>query len=363
MTKEELMKRTGLSEENAEILKRTEQMLPMMAELAGADLFIDCMDKTDGIMFVAAQAGPKYMPSAYQKSVVGCAAEQKDEPAVYRALETRTPVRDIKAVTQEENMVRQDAVPIQGEDGSVIGILIGERDISKEIRREQKYEAMARQPVAFGSVASRTESTAVRNARREVHHRVKNHLQLIASIMNIQARKSESEEVKQAFRENIARVQSIASINEILTANDEGPAPLMPFLEKLKNQFLLLYGAEYPIDLKLSGDDLTVSQDQATDVALVVNELVSNAYKHAFKGRENGKIRVILKNGERYASVTVQDNGTGTEEIRNEGNFGMMLVQMTVKDKLKGKVYVESGEDGTSVTFDFLIDKSTETGI
>ena len=341
MTKEELMKRTGLSEENAEILKRTEQ-LPMMAELAGADLFIDCMDKTDGIMFVAAQAGPKYMPSAYQKSVVGCAAEQKDEPAVYRALETRTPVRDIKAVTQEENMVRQDAVPIQGEDGSVIGILIGERDISKEIRREQKYEAMARQPVAFGSVASRTESTAVRNARREVHHRVKNHLQLIASIMNIQARKSESEEVKQAFRENIARVQSIASINEILTANDEGPAPLMPFLEKLKNQFLLLYGAEYPIDLKLSGDDLTVSQDQ---------------------GRENGEIRVILKNGERYASVTVQDNGTGTEEIRNEGNFGMMLVQMTVKDKLKGKVYVESGENGTSVTFDFLIDKSTETGI
>ena len=102
---------------------------------------------------------------------------------------------------------------------------------------------MARQPVAFGSVASRTESTAVRNARREVHHRVKNHLQLIASIMNIQARKSESEEVKQAFRENIARVQSIASINEILTANDEGPAPLMPFLEKLKNQFLLLYVA------------------------------------------------------------------------------------------------------------------------
>lgn len=45
-----------------------------------------------------------------------------------------------------------------------------------------------------------------------------------------------------------------------------------------------------------------------------MNELVSNAYKHAFKGRENGEIRVILKNGERYASVTVQDNGTGTRK-------------------------------------------------
>lgn len=62
--------------------------------------------------------------------------------------------------------------------------------------------------------------------------------------------------------------------------------------------------------------------------------------------------------------MTVQDNGTGTRKRSgNEGNFGMMLVQMTVKDKLKGKVYVESGENGTSVTFDFLIDKSTETGI
>lgn len=363
MTKEELMERTGLSEEDAETLKQTEQMLPMMAELAGADLFIDCVDKADGTMFVAAQAGPKYMPSAYEKSVVGCTAERKDEPAVYRALETRAPVRDLKAVTQEENTVRQDTVPIQGKDGKVIGILIGEKDISKDIQKEQKYEAMARQPVAFGSIGSKTESTAVRNARREVHHRVKNHLQLVASIMNIQARKSESEEVKQAFRENIARVLSIASINEILTANDEGPAPLMPFLEKLKNQFLLLYGEEYPIELKLSGDDLTVSQDQATDVALVVNELVSNAYKHAFKGRESGEIRVILKNGERYASVTVQDNGTGTEEIWNAGNFGMMLVQMTVKDKLKGKVYVESGDSGTSVTFDFLIDKTAESGI
>lgn len=95
----------------------------------------------------------------------------------------------------------------------------------------------------------------------------------------------------------------------------------------------------------------------------MVNELVSNAYKHAFKGRENGEIRVILKNGERYASVTVQDNGTGTEEIRNEGNFGYDAGTDDREGQIKGKSLVESGENGTSVTFDFLIDKSTETGI
>ncbi|MFR2897986.1 histidine kinase N-terminal domain-containing protein [Hungatella sp.] len=107
MTTEEIRKRTGLSEKDAETLKQTEQMPLMMAELAGADLFIDCMNRETGTMFVAAQAGPKYMPSAYQNSVVGCIAEKEDEPAVYRALETRAPVRDIKAVTQEDKTVRR----------------------------------------------------------------------------------------------------------------------------------------------------------------------------------------------------------------------------------------------------------------
>ena len=72
---------------------------------------------------------------------------------------------------------------------------------------------------------------------------------------------------------------------------------------------------------------------------------------------------MILKNGERYASVTVQDNGTGTEEIRNEGNFGMMLVQMTVKDKIKGKSLCGERRERNLRHLRFLIDKSTETGI
>lgn len=351
MDRQEVGKRTGLSAGNLDKLEQIETMLPMMADLAGADLFIDCMDKESGIMFVAAQAGPGYMPSAYRSSVIGCDALPEDEPAVYRALETHAPVRDIKAVTQEEETVRQDAVPIQGDGGGIIGILIGEKDVSREIRREQKYEELRRR--SLQPKKAEHEQTAVQAARREVHHRVKNHLQLIASIMNIQARNSESEEVRRAFQENVARVLSIASINELLTESEDGPAPLWPFLEKLKNQLLLLYGAESHIALELSGDRLTVSAEQATDIALVVNELVSNAYKHAFAPGEEGTVRVILKRGERYSSITVQDNGIGCKDGWSSENFGLTLARMTVRDKLHGKLYLENGESGTSITFDF----------
>ena len=353
MKRIEWMERTGLSEAAFERLTQIEAVLPLMADLARADLFIDCIQIADGQMFVAAQASPGHMPSAYKSNVIGCIARQEDEPAVYRAAETRSPVRDIKAVTQEEQAVRQDAVPITDEDGVVIGVLIGERDISADLLREQKYEELARR----ADQMTPSQISAVTAARREVHHRIKNHLQLIASMMNLQARKTESEEVRQAFRENTARILSIASINELLSSDGSGaPVALKPFLEKLRQNLAMLYDGETVIRLVLEGDELMAEQDQATDIALVVNELVSNAYKHAFLGRTSGTVRVILKMGERYSAITVQDDGNGYDFCQEEETgFGMLLVKMTVRDKLGGKLYLSSDERGTSVTFDFLV--------
>lgn len=352
MNREELIGRAQLDDSEIKKLEQIEAALPLMADLAGADLFIDCMQVLDGRMFVAAQAEPGHMPSAYAGSVVGCYAEREDEPAIYRAMETRSPVRDIKAVTQEERSVRQDVVPITGDSGRLIGVLIGERDVSRDIRREQKYEALVRKVETMDPIRG----TAEEAARHEVHHRVKNQLQLIASIMNIQASRTQNEELKQAYRENIARILNIASLNELLTYSEDGPVPLGPFLEKLRKNLAKLYDTQSFITLELEGDDLTIEQEKATDIALVINELVSNAYKHAFAGRSGGHINVILKKGERYSTITVQDDGTGFDYSREgENGFGMSLIKMLVRDKLRGKLYLSSDQGGTSVTFDFLV--------
>lgn len=348
MNRNELRRRTRLDEAALDRLEQIGELLPMIADLAGADLFVDCME--NGRMFVAAQAGPSYMPSAYRTSVLGCYAERKDEPAVYRAMETRTPVRDIKAVTQEDSVVRQDVVPITSETGRVIGTLISERDVSRDIRREKKYEALARRVEA----GDRETVSAETVARREAHHRIKNHLQMIASLMNLQARQTDSPEVRRAFQENTSRILSIAAINELLTAHMSGTVSLRDFLEKLRHNLTLLYGADRAASLLLEGDNVEVDPDQATDIALVVNELVSNAYRHAYPGRDGGTVRILLKRGEKYSSVTVQDDGSGMPSGREEaGGLGLNIVKMLVHDKLGGKIYVTSSSGGTTVTVDF----------
>lgn len=348
MNRVELMRRAGLDEEAIDRLEQIESVLPLMADLAGADLFVDCME--NGRMFVAAQAGPSYMPSAYRTSVLGCYAEREDEPAVYRAMETRTPVRDIKAVTQEDSVVRQDVVPVTDRTGRIIGTLISERDVSRDIRREKKYEALARRRESGGQQAVSAETLA----RREVHHRIKNQLQMIASMMNLQSRQTENQETRRAFQENTVRILCIAAINELLTACGGESISLHEFLEKLRQNLALLYGTEKSAALTLEGDDVCVHPDQATDIALVVNELVSNAYRHAYAGREGGEVRVLLKRGAQYSSVTVQDDGVGYSACQENGrSFGMSIVKMLVRDKLGGKLYVSSGTAGTTITFDF----------
>ena len=348
MNRDELRRRAGLDEAALDRLEQIGSLLPLMADLAGADLFVDCME--NGRMFVAAQAGPSYMPSAYRTSVLGCYAERTDEPAVYRAMETCTPVWDIKAVTQEDSVVRQDVVPITDGTGRVIGTLISERDVSRDIRREKKYEAMVRRVGMEGREMASAETVA----RREAHHRIKNHLQMIASMMNLQARQTDSPEVRRAFQENTARILSIAAINELLTSHMSRTVSLWDFLEKLRHNLMLLYGAKMSADLLLEGDNVQVDPDQATDLALVVNELVSNAYRHAYAGREGGTVRILLKRGEKYSSITVQDDGTGMPHCQEEtGGLGLNIVKMLVRDKLGGKIYVTSNKGGTTVTVDF----------
>lgn len=349
MDREVLRQRAGLGEEEIEKLSRLEEALPLMADLVGRDLFIDCRDKADGRMFVAAQAGPLHFPSSYRSSVVGRFAEEENEPAVYRAAETLAPVRDLKAVTQESSAVRQDAVPVQGAGGELIAVLIGERDVSGELLKEQKYHALVRR------VSEREPEivSAELGARREAHHRIKNHLQLVVSLMNMQLRRAKTDEAKQVLRESISRIQSIASVNELLVHTDSEEVRLKSYLDGIRQNLSLLYAGESWAALKLEGDEFTVSGEAAADIALVVNELVSNAFRHAFSGGKGGTVMILLKKGERYSSITVRDDGCGFDVHSTPGGVGLSVVRMTVKDKLHGKLYVSSDENGSSFTFDF----------
>ena len=120
---------TALDSDQVDLLEGVAASLQYMADLTGADVFIDCLDRAGETAVVVAHARPSGIVSAYQRSVLGQAALREKEPAVYHAFRSGMVVRDLKAVTQEDQTVRQDAAPIRDRGGKVIAVLIREKDV------------------------------------------------------------------------------------------------------------------------------------------------------------------------------------------------------------------------------------------
>lgn len=349
--------KTALGDAAVTRLEEVAASMQYTADLTGADIFIDCMDRAGQTAIVVAHAKPRGMASAYHRAVVGQAALREKEPAVYHAFGTGMAVRDLKAVTQENRTVRQDAVPIRDDGGSVIGVLIREKDISQTISREKKFRALAQeresQTASMLGLVPAGDSHSV--TMKEIHHRVKNNLQMVASILNIQARRTTDPQMKRAFRENTGRVLSIAAIHDILTTGDDGDqVELRPLLEKLRRNLQSMLPQGQEILLSVQGDQMAVSSDKATSIALVVNELLTNALEHGFPGRQKGSVTVTLLRGRERATITVEDDGRGFSlGEKQEDSLGLDLISTIVRDKLGGKLQLQSGPEGTKAMFDF----------
>lgn len=191
---------------------------------------------------------------------------------------------------------------------------------------------------------------------REMHHRIKNNLQLISSILSMQERRSRCGETKRALRENINRINGIASIHELAIGGNEKETNLKRLLEQVVST-MKSYACteEKRIDILLTGDELTVDSDKALAVVLIVNELITNSIQHGYRERGRGRIEVSLTAGTVYSSIVVKDDGSGfdTTAAEKTDSLGLELIRLMVQDKLRGELRIESGRGGTTVQFDF----------
>lgn len=193
-------------------------------------------------------------------------------------------------------------------------------------------------------------------AIREIHHRVKNNLQTIASLLRIQSRRIEDTNAKKAFTESINRVLSIAVTHELLAQNGVDDVDIKDILTNLvKSTIFYGGGTQMELAVKVEGDSITINSDKATSIALVVNELVQNCLEYAFPGREQGMIRIQIHRGGFASSVMVEDDGIGfnPRDIKI-GSLGLSIVERLVKEKLNGDFSVESSGSGTRIRFDFV---------
>jgi two-component system, sensor histidine kinase PdtaS len=457
---------TNLKQDDIDKLNKIAENLPLFSELFQVDIFIDCLTRDKDVAIVLAES-KKPSNSLYTSSVVQSLAYRKNEPAVLRTLNTGISSTDLKAITQENKTVRQNAVAIKNDLNNIIGVLIEEKDVTDDINQDknlkilsetneqltetlihikknhddntlnylndaiiifnQKGKAIYVNPAAeqlYQELGYKDEikgmsfknlvldnsefqdalscksprvceielgklvleiKYAVTNKRnndshlimllkditevkekdkqlilksvviKEIHHRLKNNLQTVASILRLQSRSIDNQEVKRLFEESINRVLSISATHEILAQNGVDEVDIKNIIVKVKENILCLTkSSKTIIGINVKGDSFNIDSDKSTSIALVVNELLQNSIEHGFNERDTGNIEINIRKGILYSSISIIDDGIGfNPEILDNGSLGLRIVKNIVKDKLEGNINIESENRGTKIYFDF----------
>ncbi len=250
-------------------------------------------------------------------------------------------IAKVQKKTGEQRIVELNSsiVRISGKVVSYIGIM---RDITDRLKLENELrQALIEKEILI----------------REVHHRVKNNLQLIQSLLRLQSQYHDSPEVRTALKDSLSRVESIALIYESLLRSDRvDRINLDRYLERIVSYAGSLYRQEgKEIQIVADLDEVQVDLAVAHPCGLIASELVSNSIKHAFKGCRQGTIRISLKktNG-REVVLSVSDDGQGLPENfdpRVSNSFGWQIIHDLIK-QLRGTL-TWNRERGTEVTVTF----------
>ncbi|MCZ3365210.1 MULTISPECIES: PAS domain S-box protein [Methanobacterium] len=182
---------------------------------------------------------------------------------------------------------------------------------------------------------------------REIHHRVKNNLQIISSLLNLQTRCVEGEETINVLKESQNRVKTMAMVHEKLyQSEDLKDVNFKEYIENLVSDLFYSYGVKKgTIDLKIDADDIKMDIDTAIPCGLIINELVTNSLKYAFPGpNKEDIVKVGLKKLQQdKLRLFVSDNGVGLPEnldMENVETLGLKMVKILV-NQLKGTLEVD----------------------
>jgi two-component sensor histidine kinase len=282
----------------------------------------------EGIMVVASTgeisfASPNAVAASRRlgvyRTLVGMRVDElMGGPSLWSAIETGTPYETEIEVGGE--VVSRRVVPFR-QKGQNAGALILVQDVTELRRRDRML--LYKDAVI-----------------REIHHRVKNNLQTIASLLRLQSRRLDSEEAKNALAESVTRIRTIAFVHETLS---QASSDLVEFTDVIRGLLRMLEEglglADRGVKTEVRGDVSDLPAAVATPLSLVITELVQNAAEHAFPGA-GGNIRVSLDSKGGALHLEVEDDGIGiASDFSLDGaGLGLQIVHRLVSDELHGKI-------------------------
>ena len=237
--------------------------------------------------------------------------------------------------------------PVKDPDGVVIAVQTISQDITERKQAEEKIKRSLAEKVVL---------------LREIHHRVKNNLQIISSLLNLQAEYIKDKKSLVLFKESIGRIKAMAILHEKLyLSEDLGRIDFAEYIRSLLSSLMQSYEEKSrSVSLRRDVENITKNIDKAIPCGLIINELVTNSLKHAFPGERKGEILIeASSNEDNLATLTVSDNGIGFPEgidIRNTESLGMQLV-ITLVNQLEGTIELVE-RTGTMFRIIFPTDES-----
>jgi two-component sensor histidine kinase len=192
---------------------------------------------------------------------------------------------------------------------------------------------------------------------REIHHRVKNNMQTIASLLRLQSRRAESDEVRRALQEGINRILSVAVIHEFLAHQDARVINIRDVSQRIINQVREgVLDNECRIRLDLQGPNIYLPTQPATVCALVINELLQNALEHGYDRQDVGTVTVNLHDNGDLITIAVEDDGLGLPgdfHLEQSNSLGLHIVKTLAEGDLKGNFELRGRDKGVSAIVTF----------
>ena len=337
-------------------LKESEEKYRLLSENSGDVIWLMDMDS---------QRFSYVSPSVYKlrgftvEEVLNQPLEEVLTPESYQYIMERLPVKvqaflsgdeSVKIQTFRVDQVRKDGstVPtevvanmITDDDGNISGLLAVSRDITLRLKMEEEIQRSLEEKEML---------------LKEIHHRVKNNLMIISSLLNLQSRYIKDKEALGIFKESQSRANSMALIHEKLyRSTDLKRINFGEYIRTLANDLFRTYtDGSGRIDLNINVEDVMMDINTSIPLGLILNELVSNALKHGFPGEMSGDINVDFRSiGEEY-QLKVGDTGISFPDdldYRNTDSLGLQLVN-NLTSQISGQIELDTS-NGTEFTIKF----------
>lgn len=266
-----------------------------------------------------------------------------------------TPIRQFTTLVSRISHEAQDSVEISEEEAALLTTIA---------KRKTELGSLAR---SFQSLLLELQSTVLSLKQslldkdillKEVHHRVKNNLQIIASLLHLEADNLKDEHIKAILFGLEEKVYAMAMVHEMVYSNETFSAVSMAdYLYRLAESLESYHSLTIPVYLSVDADDVQLPLDRAITCALIIVELVTNAFKYAFREKTEGHIHIILMSQEGIYKLVVQDDGSGFERkdavsLQDGSGTGSIIMQ-ALTSQIKGSLHRDTGPNGTRVEIDF----------